>query len=94
MIYDKELGDYVVRGGPTPWLVEDARFREDHTIELAFSDGKRVVFNMGPRLGRPCYRPLRSLPLFMSGRVENGTIAWDANIDVAPEVLYEQCEPA
>jgi hypothetical protein len=35
------------------------------------------------------YLMLKNVPLFMKASVENGTVVWPGNIDIAPETLWD-----
>lgn len=71
------------------WVVKEARPQEDYKIQLVFADGLTGCFDALPLLDEAFYSPLRSLPLFLSGHVECGTVVWGNEVDIAPELLYE-----
>ena len=73
-------------------MVLEAVPHENHTIDLSFADGKQGVFDMSPLLEDAYYAPLAASPLFMTGRVECGTVVWANDMDIAPELLYERCQ--
>lgn len=59
----------------------------DHRLLLELENGERRVFDMTPLLvQKPCH-------LFTRVFVENGTVAWPGNIDIAPETLYDGSIP-
>lgn len=60
-----------------------------HTLVLEFENGERRLFDMTALLNERPFRRLRDSPLFFLARVENGTVAWPGNIDIAPETLYD-----
>ena len=60
-------------------------------FDLVFADGMRGVFDLRPLLADRYYAPLSQLPLFMTARAECGTVVWDEDRDIAPELLYENC---
>lgn len=68
--------------------------RENHTLHLTFENNEQRVFDMAPHLDFKPYRKLRLVPLFMKARVENGTVVWPGNIDIAPETLWECSQAA
>lgn len=75
------------------WVVKEARPRKDYIIDLVFADGTAGSFDARALLGEPFYSPLASLPLFLSGHVECGTVVWGDEVDIAPEILYKAvCE--
>lgn len=73
------------------WVVLEAVPQPDYTIALKFADGTRGVFDLNPLLSDTYYAPLSALPLFLSGRADCGTVVWDNDMDIAPELLYEGC---
>lgn len=73
------------------WVVLEVIPHSDFTLSLSFADGKQGVFDMTPLLERPYYMPLANLPLFMTARAECGTVIWEDDRDIAPELLYENC---
>lgn len=68
--------------------------RENHTLHLTFENNEQRVFDMSPHLDFKPYQKLRLVPLFMKARVENGTVVWPGNIDIAPETLWECSQAA
>ncbi|MDO4436976.1 MAG: DUF2442 domain-containing protein [Coriobacteriaceae bacterium] len=69
--------------------VVSAVAREDYTLDLTFEDGKRGRFDMTPYLERRPWAPIRPLPRFLMASAIDGTVTWPGNIDMAPEILYE-----
>lgn len=63
--------------------------QENRTLLLTFENNERRIFDMAPYLERKPYLKLKSVPLFMKASVENGTVVWPGNIDIAPETLWE-----
>lgn len=47
---------------------------------------------MGPLLDDPYYAPLADSALFMTAHAECGTVVWEDDRDIAPELLYEKCQ--
>lgn len=66
---------------------------DGYRLALAFEDGRRGVFDMGRYLGTPLFAPLRSPALFRRAFVDEGTVAWPGDIDIAPERLWSDCVP-
>ena len=75
------------------WNVLDATPRNDYTLLLTFQNGQKKVYDARPLLSKPIYSCLLSLPLFLSARVECGTVVWSDDCDIAPEHLYECSVP-
>jgi len=62
----------------------------DHQLALEFENGECRIFNMLPYLIKPPFGPLKDIALFKLARVENGTVTWPGNLDIAPETLYDK----
>ena len=77
--------------GKFDWSVLHAKPREDYTIELEFFDGKHGVFDVKPLLNEPLFAPLNTLAFFMTAHADHGTVIWNDEVDIAPEILYEEC---
>lgn len=74
------------------WVVKEVQPREDYTLLLTFADGKIGVYNARPLLEKPIYSQLKNLSFFMNARADGCSVAWDEDIDIAPEHLYECCQ--
>lgn len=57
---------------------------------LTFENGERRRFEMTPLLGRKPFLALQDPRLFAQTRVEDGTVVWPGELDIAPETLYEK----
>uniref|UniRef100_UPI004056B3CF DUF2442 domain-containing protein n=1 Tax=Candidatus Electronema sp. TaxID=2698783 RepID=UPI004056B3CF len=63
--------------------------QKDRSLLLTFENNERRIFDMAPYLERKPYLMLKNVPLFMKASVENGTVVWPGNIDMARETLWE-----
>lgn len=75
------------------WVVKEVQPRNDYTLLLTFADGTKKIYNAIPLLEKAVYSPLKSLPFFLSAKAVYGTVAWNDDIDIAPEHLYECSAP-
>ncbi len=75
------------------WNVVSARVLPGYRLGLVFEDGKEGVFDMTPYLGRGMWRAVSNPVSFSAAHVCDGTVAWSRHVDMAPEVLYDGCEP-
>lgn len=64
--------------------------RPDFSLLLEFENGERRSFDMRPLLERRPFDRLKSAAVFALARVEDGTVVWPGNIDIAPETLYDR----
>lgn len=60
-------------------------------LRLVFEDGRRGTFDMSGYLELPLFAPLRSPEVFDRAFVDEGTVAWPGDIDIAPERLWTDC---
>ena len=63
---------------------------DDYALALEFENGECRVFNMRPYLTKPPFGLLNDIALFKLARVENGTVTWPGDLDIAPETLYDK----
>lgn len=74
---------------PKPVSVKSIRPTDDYELIILFTNGETRRFDFKPLLDVPCYQPLKNLELFRRVYIECGTAAWNDDIDIAPETLYE-----
>lgn len=79
----------ICKGAPAYWMVTDVKARNDYTLILTFQNGKRKIYNALPLLEEKIYAPLKDLAFFLTVKVSGDSIAWNDEIDIAPEHLYE-----
>jgi hypothetical protein len=68
--------------------------KKDNTLLIEFENRKKRRFDMNPYLNKKPFAKLKNSPMFLKATVENGTVAWPGNIDIAPEILWEKSKPA
>jgi len=88
-VFDANIGEYVYRASKPSWIVKDVVPCDDFTMVITFIDGIKKIYDAKPLLEKNIYKPLQSLPFFMTARVMGDTVAWNDDIDIAPEFLYE-----
>lgn len=62
---------------------------DDFTLNLVFTDGKELVFDMKPYLEHGIFSELKDSSYFRSVGVVLGTAHWPHGQDVCPDTLYE-----
>jgi len=67
--------------------------QSDYKLLLEFENGEKRMFDMRPYMEKKPFIQLKGSPLFSKASVENGTVVWPGNIDIAPETLYERSRP-
>ena len=71
------------------WIVTDVKASKSCELHLSFSNGKKGIFNFLSELQKPIYQQLNDLDFFLTAHVEDGTVVWNDELDIAPEYLYE-----
>lgn len=62
----------------------------DFKLKLKFENNEVRIFDMKPLLEKKPFTILKDWNLYKTVRVENGTIVWPGDIDIAPETLYDR----
>lgn len=64
---------------------------DNYKLWLRFNNGETKVFDFKPLLSKPAFEPLKNTELFKEVYIDYGVTVWDnGNIDISPELLYEQ----
>jgi hypothetical protein len=73
--------------------VLEARYLDEHRIELVFSDGKEGVFDASALLLRTgaLVEALRDESYFKRLYIDAGALCWPNGLELAPSRLYENC---
>lgn len=64
-----------------------------YLLQLEFENGEKRVFDMKPYLTKRPFGRLNDSAIFNLARVQNGTVTWPGDLDIAPETLYEKSIP-
>jgi hypothetical protein len=70
--------------------ITDARYIDNYTVWLKFSDGLEGKVNLGEELWGPMFEPLKDKNIFRKFSVhpELHTITWENGADFSPEFLH------
>jgi hypothetical protein len=73
--------------------VLEARYLDEHRVELVFSDGKEGVFDASALLLRTgaLVEALRDESYFKRLYIDAGALCWPNGLELAPSRLYENC---
>ena len=80
----------------TPEIVQVVPHK-NYTVSVFFCDGKTVLYDVKPKLGRGVFQQLTDLSFFINRCIiMNDTLAWDLSgtgdetdcIDIDPDMLY------
>lgn len=72
------------------WIVTKVTPHENYTLTLTFITGETKTFDMQPYIRQKPWSPLKNQALFMQPFLSCGSVAWNDDIDIAPETLYEE----
>jgi hypothetical protein len=70
------------------WTVKSVIPLENYWLHLTFENSEQRYFDMKPLLNTGVFRTLKDPERFRTVRVAFDSIAWDNEIDIAPETLY------
>jgi hypothetical protein len=75
--------------------VQSAKPIDEQRVQVMFTNGETREIDLTPYIATgPIFEPIRTNPeMFMSMRVEGGTIAWPNGADIDPDVLYYNGPP-
>jgi hypothetical protein len=62
--------------------------RDDHKLEITFSNGEVGLFDCSHLLDFGVFQELRDIAYFKQARVEGGTVVWPHEQDICPDTLY------
>jgi len=62
-------------------------------LHVTFENGENKLFDVHPYLHLPVFQRLKIAGYFDRAHVENGTVAWDDQLDLSPDTLYLQGTP-
>ncbi|PRY40150.1 uncharacterized protein DUF2442 [Spirosoma oryzae] len=66
----------------------------DFQLLIHFTNQERKVFDVKPYLSVGVFRALQDITLFNQVKPFNGTVVWPNNLDIDPDTLYLDGEPA
>ncbi len=71
------------------WVVNAVQVRDDYVLRLRFEDGSVRDFDCHEIFNDKPFQPLQDKSFFAKAHVFADTVAWNDEIDIAPEYLYE-----
>lgn len=89
MVYDEKLRDYICCADTPVFSVREVVAKPDYTLILTFSNGEKKLYDASQLLKSEIFAPLKNPALFLRAHIDGVAVAWNNEIDVAPEFLYE-----
>lgn len=65
---------------------------ESYMLLVTFENGEVKKFDMQKYIDLKPYNRIKGYGLFKQAKIEYGTVVWPGEIDIAPEMLYENSE--
>jgi len=72
------------------WDVVEVRPEADYHLFVRFADGVSGRVRVAPERMTGVLSPLRDREFFERVFVDQGTVAWPGEIDLAPDAMYEE----
>ena len=76
------------------WIIKQVTPQENYTLHLVFATGEKKIFDCKPLLNQGIFRRLKDFSYFKKAHIVGPTVAWDDELDLAPESLYNNSIPA
>ena len=83
------MNDEICKGNKPSWIVVSVIANKNYTLTLTFITGEKKIYNALPLLEKQIYAPLKDLSFFLQAKVLGDSVAWNDEIDIAPEHLYK-----
>ena len=68
--------------------VIEVKHEEKYRLILKFDNNEWRVFDVAPYLHLGIFQELKSLEMFNSVKIENGTVLWPNEADFCPDTLF------
>lgn len=73
--------------------VVNVKTTPDFQLELGFGNDEHRRFDMRPLLNMRPWNRIADVQLFHRAAIAHGTVIWPGEIDIAPEMLYDDSVP-
>jgi len=67
--------------------------KDNYKLAIEFNNGKHGILDMKPYLEFGVFKALKDIDKFKQVQVSFDTIAWNSEIDLDPEFIYENVLP-
>ena len=75
------------------WCVLNVEVIPPYTLKLWFQDGSIKLYDFTPNFKYNVFARLKNPGFFKHAHVSGDSVAWNDDIDIAPEELYENGIP-
>ena len=72
----------------------DVKPLENFRLLVTFQNEERRIFDVTPMLGLSMYHKLRNKGFFSLAKADGMCVYWNDEIDLCPDMVYEESTPA
>lgn len=72
------------------WEVVSVEPKENYLLLITFKDKSKKIFDLKPLFDIEMYKVLKDKGLFNKCKVKNATVVWNEDVDLCPEMIYEE----
>lgn len=67
---------------------------DDFELLITFKNVEKKIFDAKPILSLPMYEPLKNKGFFNTAKADGMCIYWNEDIDLCPDMVYNDSRPA
>ena len=83
------MNDEVIRKSQPEWIVKSVEPQDGYVLLVTFVNGERKTYDCSPLLDEGVFKQLKDPEVFKMAHVDIDTVAWNDNLDIALEELYQ-----
>ena len=68
--------------------VIEVKVTNDYVLDLVFTNQEKKQFDVKPYLNFGMFTELKDYTMFLTAKVESGTVSWSNGLDICPDTLY------
>lgn len=73
--------------------IKDVKTLDEYKLLLTFENEEKRIFDMRPFLEKGIFKELQDKNMFNTVRISFDTVEWANEVDMDPEMLYEDSIP-
>lgn len=85
-------GPIITKSNPK-WIVTEVVPQDNYVLLLTFITGEKKTYDCAPLLNTGVFKQLKDPDIFKLAHVDIDTVAWNNEVDIAPETLYDDGAP-
>ena len=83
----------IIKGAPLSPRVKQVEPTDNFELLLTFNNGEKKKFDAKILFNYPMYASLKNIEFFKLVKADNMCVYWNDDIDICPDILYEQSIP-